>query len=83
MKFNIKFKHFDQLVCNINNDDVGIAYYNLVKQNYASSFPIYRDRLKFTKKYMSELATIVNQQLGWSWDLEILASSIPHKCTRI
>jgi hypothetical protein len=72
MKFNIKFKHFDQLVCNINNDDVGIAYYNLVKQNYASSFPIYRDRPKFTKEYLKTLATQANNHFGWDWDVSEL-----------
>ena len=76
MKFLVKFKNFDQLVCNINNTSVGKKYYKLTKKTYQEEFPIYRDRPKFTKKYMSKLATIVNQQLGWSWDLR--DTSIKH-----
>jgi len=51
MKFLIKFKKFDQLVCNIDDTSVGKKYYSLVKANYQRSFPVYRDRPKFTKHY--------------------------------
>lgn len=76
MKFLVKFKNFDQLICNIDDTNVGEKYYELTKKTYQEEFPVYRDRPKFTKKYMSELAIVVNQQLGWSWDFR--DTSIKH-----
>ena len=73
MKFNIKFKNFDYLICNINNDSVGLRYYELVKTNYQQSFPIYRDRPKFTKEYLSLLAEQANNYFKWDWNVEELA----------
>ena len=82
MKFLVKFKNFDELICNINNTSVGRRYYNLAKENYQQQFPVYRDRLRFTRQYLSELAEQVNQHFGWSWDtnnLDLSNTAIMHK----
>src|SRR6056300_765294 len=73
MKFLIKFKKFDQLVCNIDDTSVGKKYYSLVKANYQRSFPVYRDRPKFTKHYLSRLAEQANDHFGWNWNVQELA----------
>ena len=73
MKFNIKFKNFDYLICNINNDAIGKQYYNLVKENYEQTFPIYRDRPKFTRTYLSSLAEQANNYFGWNWNVKELS----------
>ena len=73
MKFKIKFKNFDYLICHINDDSVGVKYYHLVKANYKQSFPVYRDRPKFTKQYLRDLAEQANDHFGWNWNIQELA----------
>ena len=73
MKFLIKFKNFDQLICNVDDTNVGKKYYSLVKANYQKSFPVYRDRPKFTKQYLSRLAEQANDHFGWNWNVQELA----------
>jgi|TARA_R110000803_G_scaffold76700_1_gene141397 hypothetical protein len=72
MKFLIKFKNFNQLICNIDDSDVGARYYSLVKSNYQQSFPVYRDRPKFTRQYLSSLAEQANNHFRWNWDVNEL-----------
>jgi hypothetical protein len=82
MKFLIKFKNFNELICNIKDTAIGQQYYNLVQRNYHQQFPVYRDRLRFTRQYLSELAEQVNQHFGWSWtttNLDLSNTAIMHK----
>ena len=82
MDISVKYKHFPELLCKINDTELGQQYYNLVKENYQQQFPVYRDRLRFTREYLSELAEQVNRHFGWSWNttnLDLSNTAIMHK----
>jgi hypothetical protein len=63
----IKFKNQPRLNLKINNDVVGQQYFNLVKDNYQCSMPIFRENLKYTTEYMHQLAIQAKEVLGWDW----------------
>lgn len=73
MELAVKFKYFDALECVIQDTELGRKYYDLVKENYESEFPIYRDRPRFTKTYISDLIVKANQHFGWDWDVTNLS----------
>ena len=64
MELAVKFKYFDALECVIQDTELGRKYYDLVKETYESEFPIYRDRPRFTKTYISDLIVKANQLNG-------------------
>lgn len=66
----IKFKNHNPLVLNIDDSDLGQKYCDLVKQNYAQSQPIFRDRPKYTVEYMLELAQQAKAKLNWEWSFD-------------
>jgi hypothetical protein len=82
MQIGVKFEGFPMLECEIHSTNLGRAYFNLVKQNYANQSPVYRDRLKFTKDYVQSLAHQANDYFGWQWSLSNLnlsETTIMHK----
>jgi hypothetical protein len=66
----LKFKNQPKLYLDIDNHTVGQQYFNLVRQNYNVTLPIFRDRKKYSIEYMYELAKKAKQLLGWEWEAE-------------
>lgn len=64
---NLAFKSSPILKIAIADTKVGNNYYQLVKDNYIQSPPIFRDRKKYTLEYMITLAHQAKQVLGWDW----------------
>lgn len=78
----VKFKEYAPLVLAIDDTVVGNNYVSLVKHNYETSFPIFRDRPKYTVDYMSQLAREAKAKLGWEWDCEnydVSVTALLHK----
>lgn len=67
---DVKFKNYNKLVLNISDTPLGKKYFKLVKQNYNSSFPVFRDRTKYNIDYMLKLAKEAKNKLGWNWEFE-------------
>lgn len=65
---NVKFKNHNLLVLNIIDSPFGKKYFSLIKDNYQTSFPLFRDTNKYTKDYMLKLAEEAKDKLGWQWE---------------
>lgn len=79
---NVKFKNYNQLVLDIDNTALGKKYVALVKNNYRKSFPLFRDRPKYTVEYMLQLAREAKEKLGWEWcfdSYDISITALLHK----
>lgn len=66
----------------VEETSVGNQYLNLVKKMYAKSFPIYRDRIKYTTSYLLELANETKLAFGWEWtadDYNLSVTALLHK----
>lgn len=78
----VKFKNYKEIKLSIDDTPLGKEYYSLVKYNYNHSFPIFRDRPKYTIEYMLELAKEAKEKLSWQWSFEhydISITALLHK----
>lgn len=64
---DLKFKNQPVLHLSIEDSNIGWQYFNLVKENYTKSKPIYRESNKYTLEYMLSLVTKAKEVLGWDW----------------
>jgi len=78
----VKFKNYNKLKLVLDNTKLGQQYCSLVKHNYNESFPIFRDRPRYTVEYMLELAREAKEKLGWEWNFDhydISITALLHK----
>jgi hypothetical protein len=69
-KIYITFQNRPPLELHIIDTDLGYNYASLVKKNYENSFPVYRDRPKYTEKYMMGLAEQASVAFNWHWSAD-------------
>lgn len=68
MRISIFFENQPALHARIFDSETGRRFFELSRKNYKSSFPIFRDELKYTESYMQELCQQARKHLGWHWD---------------
>lgn len=67
-EFVVKFKHYPELICRLDNTELADRYYNLVKTQYHQDpAAIFRDPQRYTFEYFKTLAAEANRVLGWDW----------------
>lgn len=66
----VKFKNLPELFLEIDNTELGYRYTQLVKENYKNSFPVFRDSIKYTTEYMTELVDQAKDKLKWDWSAD-------------
>ena len=64
---NVNFARCPTIKISVDPTDIGIQYFNLVKENYNREQPIYRDINKYTFDYLKSLAVEASEVLGWDW----------------
>ena len=67
MIITVNFDQQPSLYIKIQDSDVGYNYFNLVKDNYQRSLPVFRDELKYTTEYMHELVHLAKKAFNWDW----------------
>lgn len=66
--FSVKFKNSPEIVCEIDDTELGKKYFDLLKEQYQiDSKPIYRDPQKYTEVYLRQLAIQAKEVLNWDW----------------
>lgn len=81
-KINLKFKNHPVLVLSIYDTPIGENFVKLLNNNYTTSLPVYRDRIKYNTKYMFELAHQAKKAFGWEWeipDYDLAHTTLLHK----
>jgi len=67
IKFDILFKDQPALHAELVDSVVAHQYIDLLKKNYQSEPPIFRDVTQYTDEYLSKLLEESQDKLGWLW----------------
>lgn len=68
-RFSAKFQRHSPLILEIRDDSLGRRLVDLLCDHLSRSLPTYRDRLRYTARYMHELAVRAKETFGWHWDV--------------
>ena len=68
-KIYVKFRSHDPLILYIQDDPVGNQLTDLIKKNYMTARPVYRDRIKYNEDYMIELIEKAKNAFGWECNI--------------